>query len=188
MKWLVILLTVGIILLSGCATQEIGIASIETETSQEMQPNQDNNIAPVNVGISQGVQPTEIKTFSATNNAVCKEDGKPIIRLFSTTWCPHCQWIKDTFDSTVQEYVAAGKIVAYHWEIDIDDDTLTTEIETEVPQSELAIFEEFNPRRSIPTFVFGCKYYRIGNGYESQNDLEAEIGEFKAVIEALLQE
>ncbi len=51
----------------------------------------------------------------------------------------------------------------------------------------LAIFKQFNPDNSIPTFVFGCEYYRVGNAYEQQNDLTAEIGEFKAVIEELLK-
>ncbi len=58
----------------------------------------------------------------------------------------------------------------------------------EVPDSERAIFKEFNPKNSVPTFVFGCKYYRVGNGYERADDLDAEVKELKAVIDALLQE
>lgn len=129
-----------------------------------------------------------IKTFSKTSDPIELIGGKPVIRLFSTTWCPHCQWISKTFDETVQPYVAAGKIVALHWELDIMDDTLTEEVEGNVPQPEYDIFTKFNPQQSIPTFVFGGKYYRIGNGYERQNDLAAEKAEFKAVIEALLKE
>lgn len=135
------------------------------------------------------VAPTSIKSFSKMDGAqICKENGKPVVRLFSTTWCPHCKWIKDAFDATVKEYTAQGKIAAYHWEVDTGDNTLTPEAEGAVPATELAIFRQFNPESSIPTFVFGCEYYRIGNAYESQNDLTAEIGEFKAVIEALLKE
>lgn len=167
MKYLAIGLVFGLVLLSGCLDGGTGLVSLDTS-------------------ISSNVGPTQIQTFSETNNEICKEDGKPIIRLFSTTWCPHCKWVSNAFESTVQEYVNEGKIVAYHWEVDIGDNTLTTGRELSVPASETAIFKQFNSRESIPTFVFGCKYYRIGNGFESQNNLDAEIGEFKAVIEALL--
>ncbi len=143
---------------------------------------------------------TEITTFSKTNDQIETLDGKPVIRLFSTTWCPHCKWIKETFDETVQEYVAAGKIVARHWEVDLKDDALSPVIEGAIPESEYAVFTKFNPDQRIPTFVFGGKYYRVGNGYEMQGDaadpgsvqsrqhLEQEKQEFKAVIEALLKE
>jgi len=129
------------------------------------------------------------KTFkSRDSNEICTDEGKPIIRLFSTSWCPHCKWIKETFESIVQEYIDDGKIVAYHWELDEGDDTLTPEEETEVPKTERAIYRDFNSKGSIPTFVFGCKYYRVGNGYEKQNKLENEAQEFRQVIDALLKE
>ena len=63
-------------------------------------------------------------------------DGKPVIRMFSTTWCPHCKWSGPVFEKVAQEYVDAGKIVAYHWELDINDDILTPEAEGEVPSTE----------------------------------------------------
>ena len=128
----------------------------------------------------------DFETFSCKNENICMEDGKPVIRMFSTTWCPHCLWIGDTFDSVVKTYVDRGLIVAHHWELDTGDDTLTSEVEDNVPDSELAIYDTFNPNNSIPTFVFGCRYYRIGNGHEVENDLDAEAAEFEAVIEELL--
>ena len=70
---------------------------------------------------------SSIKTFSKVDNDICEEGGKPIIRLFSTTRCPHCVWIKDTFDKVALEYVKEDKIVAYHWELDVRDNTLTLE-------------------------------------------------------------
>ncbi|MBN2331000.1 MAG: hypothetical protein JXC85_04230 [Candidatus Aenigmarchaeota archaeon] len=130
----------------------------------------------------------EILTFIDSGEPVCTVDGKPVVYLFSTTWCGHCGWIKDTFDSTVKEYVDAGKIVAYHYQIDTGDDTLTEEVETSVPDSDMAVYSRFNPRGSIPTFVFGCKYYRVGNGFESQQDLAAEEAEFRKVIDDLLSQ
>ncbi len=130
----------------------------------------------------------EINTFSFVNNNLCTENGKPVIRMFSTTWCSHCGWIKDTFDSTVKEYVDSGKIVAYHWELDTGNNTLTDVAETNVPESEQSIFTQFSPNGSVPVFVFGCQYYRIGNGYEKTSDLVSEEGEFRAVIEKLITE
>jgi thiol-disulfide isomerase/thioredoxin len=133
-------------------------------------------------------EPSGIMTFDSVSGDICREDGKPVIRLFSTTWCPHCQWIGNTFDDVVQTYVDEGLIVAHHWEIDTGNDTLTNQIEQAVPDDEMAVFLEFNPRESIPTFVFGCKYYRSGTAYEQEDDLESEAAEFMAVIEALLTE
>jgi thiol-disulfide isomerase/thioredoxin len=135
------------------------------------------------------IAPTTITTFQVFPNAqVCAQDGKPIIRLYSTTWCPHCKWVNDTFNGVMKEYVDSGKIVAMHWDVDIKDDQFTPKIEDNFPKAELDIFESANANGTIPTYVFGCKYYRVGNGFESQDDLDAEAGEFKAVIEKLLKE
>ena len=130
----------------------------------------------------------DIKTFKAIDGPIETMDGKPVIRLFSTTWCPHCQWIASTYDRVVSEYVSQGKIVAYHWELDTGDNTLTNETETSVPASEQAVYQKFNPQGSIPTFVFGGKYWRIGNGYEQQQNLTAEEQEFRAVIDQLIKD
>jgi thiol-disulfide isomerase/thioredoxin len=126
-------------------------------------------------------------TFNIGQGEIQYENGKPVIRLFSTTWCPHCTWITDIFDNVIKEYVQTGQIVAYHWDLDSGDNILTDDVETGVPQSELAVFQTFNPGGSIPTFVFGNKYWRIGNGYEGQNDLIAEEAEFRRIIEKLVQ-
>jgi len=134
------------------------------------------------------IEPSSIETFESVSDDICMEDGKPVIRMFSTTWCPHCQWVADAFDEVAQMYVDEGSIVAHHWEFDTGDDALSSQIEESVPESEEAIFDTFNPQDSVPTFVFGCKYYRVGTAYEFENDLEAEAAEFMAVIEALLIE
>ena len=125
-------------------------------------------------------------TFSVNEDKeICTEDGKPIIYLFSTTWCPHCQWIGETFKEFANNAESEGKAKVYQWEIDINDDALTEEVETEIPAEALAIYQEVNPRGSIPTFVFGCKYSRIGNGYERQNDLAAEKADFEKMLELI---
>jgi len=159
-----------------------------------MQPKQGGSDVPLPAG-------SGIKTFKATSSPLDIVDGKPVVRLFSTTWCPHCKWIKETFDSAMKQYVAEGKIIAYHWEVDTGDNTLTEAVETAVPESEMAIFRA-NGGGSVPAFVFGGKYVRIGNGFESQNPsdvanptselslqhLEQEKQEYAAVIAQLLKE
>jgi thiol-disulfide isomerase/thioredoxin len=130
----------------------------------------------------------DIKTFQVVDGPVETVNGKPVIRLFSTTWCPHCQWIKSTYDSIVKEYADQGKIVAYHWELDTKDNTLTPEVEGSVPASEMAVYQKFNPGGSIPTFVLGGKYYRVGNGYEQEQNLTLEEKELRAVIDELIRQ
>lgn len=130
----------------------------------------------------------EGSTFRATSEPVCKEDGKPIIRLYSTTWCPHCKWIKDTYGSVVEEYAGQGKIKAYHWQLDTNDDELTPDEEGSIPDSELSMFNKYSPNRGVPLFVFGCKYIRMGNGYETEDDLSAEENEFRQIIDSLINE
>lgn len=105
-------------------------------------------------------------TFNETAEEICLEDGKPVVYLFSTTWCYHCKWIKSTIDETLLSFANEGKIAAYHFELDNGDNTLTAETESIVADEHQAVYRKFNPRGSIPTFVFGCKYYRVGNGYE----------------------
>lgn len=157
-----------------------GTSSAAQEVTQTKTVQTDTNLD--NVAISD--------TFTYTDNEICNEDGKPIIRLFSTTWCPHCKWVGETYERVVNEYVSNGEIVAYHWEIDIKDDTLTSENEGSIPSSELDVYKEFNPRGSIPTFVFGCKYSRVGNGYEREGEagLLKEEKEFRQIIESLIEE
>jgi len=162
------------------------------QPAQPVQPQQPAPAGPGNVG--------NLGSFTDSGNDVELEDGKPVVRLFSTTGCPHCVWIMGTFDKVAKEYVDAGKIVAYHWELNTGDDTLTEAVETAVPGSEDAVYKKFNPRGSIPTFVFGGKYYRVGNGFEGPGDtqnpttaaslehLAQEEADFRAAIEALLQE
>ena len=129
-------------------------------------------------------QTSDISTFNIKEGEICMEDGKPIIRLFSTTRCPHCNWIKDTFDETVREY--EGQIVAYHWEMDSGDNTLTDAVENSLPDSEKNLYLNFNQKMTVPTFIFGCRYYRIGTGYEALNRLDLEKREFKKIIEELI--
>jgi thiol-disulfide isomerase/thioredoxin len=134
----------------------------------------------------------DFQTYKKSNKQALMQDGKPVVYLFSTTWCPHCIWIKDTFDKVAQEYVAEGKIVAYHWEVDTGDNTLTPEVESQVPAGDMSLWQSYNPDGTIPTFVVGGKYYRVGTPYERGNSyngltgLEAEEAELRDVLDALI--
>jgi len=124
---------------------------------------------------------TETETFTKTDDTICKEDGKVIVRLFSTTKNSASKWISQTFDNVVKEY--KDDMIAYHWQLDTGDDILTDIKEEGIPKEEVEIFQLYNPKNTVPTYVFGCKYIRMGNAYQT---LEEEKAEFKRVIEKLL--
>lgn len=166
----------------GFFTVTLMLKKSNTETNTNKNPDQNTNqqsTGPKVIG--------NIGTFSKTDGEICKQDGKPIIRLFSTSTCPHCIWIKDTFDKVAKEYVNKGKIKAYHWVMDQGDDILTTAKESQVPDSEMQVLAKFDVDGYVPAFVFGCQYFRIGTGYESQNDLKKEEAEFRKIIDELLK-
>ena len=127
----------------------------------------------------------EIMTFLETGDSLCEEDGKPIIRMYSASWDEYSNWAKEKFDIVVNEYIKLEKITAYHWQLDTGDNSLTSEVEL-IPKSEVEIFKKYNPDLTVPTFIFGCKYSRVGNGYETEDNLAAEESEFKAVINSLI--
>jgi thiol-disulfide isomerase/thioredoxin len=129
----------------------------------------------------------EITTFTDSGKDIELVGGKPVIRMFSESGSPQCEWAGPTYDGVVKEYVDTGKIVAYHWQLDTNDDILTEGMDG-IPESEFAVFYEVSPRESVPTYVFGGKYYRIGNGFERTGDLESEEKEFRAMIEQVLRD
>jgi len=119
------------------------------------------------------------ETFQVTGDELCEENGKPIIRMFSAKSSVKSQWAKDAFASITSKY---NNIVAYHWVLDTGDNLLTDDIEKAIPKDEIAVFKKYSPEGAVPLFVFGCKYARIGNGYE---DLALEEKEFQKIIKNL---
>jgi thiol-disulfide isomerase/thioredoxin len=130
-------------------------------------------------------QPVDGSTFYSTGDQVCADNnGKPYVFMFSATFCSHCTWIKDTFKSLQGEF--PEEINLQIWELDTGDNPLTFPVEERVPTEFRNIYDTYNSQGSVPTFVFGCEYMRIGNGYEAQNNLQAEAEDFKFIISKLL--
>lgn len=126
-------------------------------------------------GCTQPVSPaTTTNPFEKLSDTTCTENGKPIIRYFSTTWCPHCLWVNPIFDSVMQEY--KDKIIVRHYVLDLNTP----------PTAEMEEFSKFSPNGNIPAFSFGCQYYRIGNSFEPTQDINAEKTEFRRVLDLLI--
>ena len=158
------------------------------DNTQNTDQNNNQNTQPTPV-LATGIP--GVTSFAVKDDKqICKEDGKPIVYLFSTTVCPHCQWVLPIFDKVAKEYISQGKIMAYHWEYNTYDNTLTDAVETSIPQDQQTIYKEFSPGGYVPTFVFGCKYYRVGNGpgREQSNDTAAEEKELRAIFDYIISQ
>ncbi|MFP4424321.1 MAG: peptidylprolyl isomerase [Candidatus Woesearchaeota archaeon] len=127
---------------------------------------------------------SDIETFNKIGDDVCTEDGKPIIRVYTSSTCPHCHWVNPAVDEVLKEY--SDQIVARHWEVDTKDDLLTPEEEGSIPAQDMQVYQENNPEGYVPYFDFGCVYNRVGTGYEREDDLEKEKQEFRTIIEELI--
>ncbi len=204
--WRIISVILGILLVLSLVTSGFGLgidvfSKSEETQNQDTTPSgnlEDNEITgdataeavPINI---EGISTEQGNPFLEIPDAeICKtSDGKPIVRLFSTTWCMHCNWVKTPFHEAIQPYIDNGDIKVYHWQLDENDNELTDDIEDEIPDTELAIYKEFNPQGTIPTFVFGCKYFRVGSGHEydgENGDPELEKEEYELLIEHILSE
>lgn len=117
---------------------------------------------------------TTTNPFEKLSDTSCTIDGKPIIRYYSTSWCPHCKYINPVWDEIVAEY--GNKIIARHYEVDLQTPS----------DEEMAELNLFSPNGAIPAFSFGCQYYRIGNSFESTLDMNAEKTEFRRVLDLLI--
>lgn len=119
---------------------------------------------------------------------VCtNSDGQPVIFLFSSSSCSHCEWVGEIFDAIVTQYMEKGLIEAHHYDKPTGDDLLTEESESEIPEEIMALYNLGNPTGRVPYINFSCKYERIGNGYETTQDADAEGREIMEVIETLIQ-
>ena len=131
---------------------------------------------------SEAVEPESV--FLETGDEICYHDEKPIVRLYSAAIDPHSQWIKQAYEDVTAEF--GDEIVAYNWEIDSGDNTISAEIEESIPKSEFEIYKKYNSAGTVPTFIIGCKYIRVGNAYEKEGNIELEKEELRNIIQQLL--
>ena len=120
-----------------------------------------------------------LKTFEETNDEVCSEE-KPIIRLYTTSFCEVCKESGRMFQDLVTNFMIDESIQARHWSLDTGDNLLTSKKENGVPKEEVAIFKKYSPNNRVPTVVLGCKYKHVGKFGIEQED------EFKAIIKTLV--
>ena len=120
-----------------------------------------------------------LKTFEETNDEVCSEE-KPIIRLYTTSFCEVCKESGRMFQDLVTNFMIDESIQARHWSLDTSDNLLTSKKENGVPKEEIAIFKKYSPNNRVPTVVLGCKYKHVGKFGIEQED------EFKAIIKTLV--
>lgn len=106
--------------------------------------------------------------------------------MYSKSTCHNCEWSGPLFDEVAAEY--GERVIAYHWEFDSRDDKLTPEVEGTIPSSEYDLFYDGNEYGTLPYFSFGCRFTRVGNGYQVRNLPEKEKEEFRAVIERLIND
>lgn len=129
----------------------------------------------------------QYSTFKATGKDTNRNSkGQPVIIMFTRKGCHFCEWVAETFDDTVNEYIKKGLIEAHHYDFQTKDDLLTPETETVIPEQYLKLFDFENPNSSTPCFNFGGMYYRLGAGYFEQDDLYAEEMEMRQIIDDLI--
>jgi len=126
------------------------------------------------------------ESFIETGDEICKEEGKPVLRLYTANACEQCSEVGFIFNQLASAYVNAGVVKAYHWEIDTGDNLLTAEKEKGIPSSEWRLLKQYNPDQTVPTYIMGCSFLRIGNLNSDTMDQIAEENELSNAILAIL--
>jgi thiol-disulfide isomerase/thioredoxin len=103
-----------------------------------------------------------IGNFSVSSEAVCEENGKPIIYYFGSESCPYCEWERPIITTVSSKF---GDLVSFKDNTDNDED--------------MDIFSKYS-NGGVPALVLGCKYYRVGAGQSS--GAEAERDNLTALI------
>jgi len=129
----------------------------------------------------------EYFTESVGHDLCVDEETRPMIFMFSETWCSYCEQLRPIYTSTVGEYHDQGLVTGVLWQMEEGDDLFTTGHDGGMPSNEYELLLEFNPYASSPTFVFGCRYYLVGApgmdiaGWEQRYDQE-----FREVMDEVL--
>ena len=108
--------------------------------------------------------PTGINGYVESNHDVCEDNGKVILMLFGkegNVWTDEA--LRIVMES-VDDY--SKKIFLEQWTND-------------VPVDREFLFKSFNPTRSYPTIIVGCKYMKVGSG----GDHDTNVRELKQILE-----
>ena len=125
----------------------------------------------------ENIEKLVLRSFEETNDEVCDQE-KPIIRLYTTSFCEVCTESSKVFENLIEEFDES--IEAFHWSLDTGDDLLTLKKEKGVPEEEVALFKKYSPKSLVPTAVLGCKYKHVGKLSIEEQD------EFKAILKILI--
>jgi thiol-disulfide isomerase/thioredoxin len=101
--------------------------------------------------------------FIPTEDEICFEDGKPVIYYFGSTTCPHCEWERPVITEVAESF---GDNIVFYDHTDTEEDT--------------DVMMKYNPQGYIPMMVLGCRYYHIGAGENSGE--EVHKGEITEII------
>jgi foldase protein PrsA len=124
---------------------------------------------------------TAIKNeFKENSDEICTEEEKLVIRVYTSSNCDKCAEVKPSLEAALDNY----DVVLYEWELDTGDNLATSDKETGLTKSELDILKRYNPKGALPTYVFGCKYVRTGNAFETV-DLNKEQEAFEEILAEL---
>jgi len=118
--------------------------------------------------------------FTMTTEELCTKGDLPIIRVYTSSSCIKCQNSLNVLADAVDDM----EVILYAWELDTGDNLMTEELEESMPKEEFDILLRYNEKAAVPSYVFGCKYVRIGNLFEDF-DAESEYQEFRGILERL---
>ena len=117
-----------------------------------------------------------LRSFEMTDDESCKIEEKPIIRIYTTSFCEVCKESGKLFQDSVVKFIADESVQARHWSLDSGDNLLTVIEEGGVPEEEVALFKKYSPNKLVPTVVIGCKYKHVGEfGIQERDEFEAII-------------
>lgn len=103
-------------------------------------------------------QETTIGNFVLSGDALCTENGKPIIYFFGNDRCGACKWEHPIIENVTSKF---DGYISFHDNMnDLGSDRV--------------VFNKYSPG-SIPTLVMGCNYYRVGAGVAIGEDQEAKV-------------
>lgn len=87
---------------------------------------------------------------------IIKEDGKPVVFLFTSSSCPHCAWEKPIIDEVIDQF---GDNIIFKLREDTAEDQ--------------EVYSQFG-KGGVPLIVLGGKYYREGSGANLGEETEKE--------------